>query len=687
MKFLFAVHNHQPVGNFDFVFEDSYQKSYKPFLDVLENFPNINFSMHFSGPLIDWLEKNHSGYLDRVAKLVDDGRVEIISSGYYEPVLVSIPDSDKIGQIQMMNEYIKSRFGQTPQGLWLTERIWEPSLAKPIVEAGIKFITVDDYHFSTSGKTGKDLNGYFLTEEQGKVLGIFPISQQLRYTIPFEPPKETIKILKKNSKDENSVMVMADDGEKFGVWPQTYELAFGKEKWVKKFCKTLEKNQEWLETMKFSDYFDNHKPLGRIYLQTSSYFEMSEWTLPTELGKKYHKHIEKLQKEEKFEKMKPFLRGGFWRDFLTKYDEANWMLKRTNFVAEKLENELMSSEARQAIWKSQCNCGYWHGVFGGLYLPHIRHANYSNIIEAEVKSGFKKGLERQDLDHDGNQEVSFSTDKLRAFFTPIGGAIRELDILDAKFNIVNTLARYSESYHEKLKLVGKKPTKENASIHDLVLVKEEGLDKHLFQDSHQRWLLQDHFFANDTKMTNVYKNNYKELGDFINGEFSIRGRFSSVILERDGLVNGLPVKLIKTANFKGNSIEFTIEIQNNSEKTLKATYGTEFNFSLLGGTAPDRFYKFDGVQPKNHFLNSKGKTKASEVKLVTEWEKMENTLNFNEKTNVWYYPIETVSMSEAGFERVYQSSVVLPVWKIKLDAGESTKFEFSLTTTVESEKN
>ncbi|MCC7430436.1 hypothetical protein IT568_06325, partial [bacterium] len=318
MKFIFGVHNHQPVGNFDFVFEDSYQKSYKPFAEILGKFPKIRFSMHFSGPLLDWLEKNHPDYLDKIAKLVSDGRVEIISSGYYEPILVSISDSDKIGQIEMMNDYIKKRFGQNPQGLWLTERIWEPSLAKPIAKAGIKFIAVDDYHFSTSGK--KDLNGYFLTEEEGFTLGIFPISQQLRYSMPFEMPSKTIKILRKNDKNTNSVMVMADDGEKFGVWPHTYETSYGKQKWVQKFCEILEKNGDWLQTLTFSDYFENHKPLGRIYLQTSSYFEMSEWTLPTELGKKYSAYIHTLKEKGSFEKLKPFLRGGFWRDFLTKYD-------------------------------------------------------------------------------------------------------------------------------------------------------------------------------------------------------------------------------------------------------------------------------------------------------------------------------------------------------------------------------
>jgi hypothetical protein len=40
---------------------------------------------------------------------------------------------------------------------------------------------------------------------------------------------------------------------------------------------------------------------------------------------------------------------------------------------------------------------------------------------------------------------------------------------------------------------------------------------------------------------------------------------------------------------------------------------------------------------------------------------------------LWRFPIETVSQSEGGFERVYQSSVVFPNWIIRLEPGEVWK--------------
>jgi hypothetical protein len=41
---------------------------------------------------------------------------------------------------------------------------------------------------------------------------------------------------------------------------------------------------------------------------------------------------------------------------------------------------------------------------------------------------------------------------------------------------------------------------------------------------------------------------------------------------------------------------------------------------------------------------------------------------------VWRDALETVSQSEGGYERVYQGTVVAPVWDVSLAAGEKTEF-------------
>lgn len=51
-----AIHNHQPVGNFDFVFEEAYTKAYEPMIALLEKHPGVRLALHYSGPLRDWLK-------------------------------------------------------------------------------------------------------------------------------------------------------------------------------------------------------------------------------------------------------------------------------------------------------------------------------------------------------------------------------------------------------------------------------------------------------------------------------------------------------------------------------------------------------------------------------------------------------------------------------------------------------
>lgn len=681
MKFIFGIHNHQPVGNFDNVFEEAYQLSYLPFFDVLDRYPNITFSIHVSGPLLEWLQNNHPDYLDRIAGFVENDRCEVISSGFYEPILISISDSDKIGQIQMMNEFIEKRFGRPPEGLWLTERIWEPGLVRPLVESGIKYIAVDDQHFSAVGKPLDELTGYYLTEDQGYVLGVFPISQRLRYSMPFEDPKSTIDLLRSNDKDHNSVMVMADDGEKFGVWPNTNTLCYG-EGWMNRMLSALSENSDWLETMTFRDYYHNHKPSGRVYLPTSSYFEMSEWTLPTQLGKKYGQYIERLKEGNQFQELRPFLKGGTWRDFLVKYDESNWMLKRANHVSSQVAER--NGEIRKSAWRSQCNCGYWHGVFGGLYLPHLRHALYSNLLKAEQELNYPPYFQ-QDIDHDGIREKFMNNENLQVILTPKGGAVRELDVKGKCFNLVNTLARYEEHYHHKLQEAENNGSEKTASIHDIVNVKEQGLEKLLFVDDHPRWMFQDHFFPVDTQPKQFYKNSYTELGRFINQSFQSRYSDGTLSFIRVENIIDTSVKLEKTVRLDGSSILFGISLKNQNDIPLKCLYGSEFNFSLLGGHAPDRYYELDGIRPDHSCLDRKSIENASKIALVTEWEQIRTEMDFGESTEIWLSPVETVSMSEAGFERIYQSSVLLPVWKLDLQPKSEFKLEFKLT--IETELN
>ncbi|MCK4754758.1 MAG: alpha-amylase, partial [Calditrichia bacterium] len=279
INFLFGIHNHQPIGNFDFVFQDAYEKSYLPFLKVLEKFPSIKMAIHFSGILLDWLKENQPDLIKKVKHMVDRGQLEIMTGGYYEPILSIIPEEDRVGQIRKLTETVKELFNITPDGLWLAERVWEPTLPTSLAKAGVKYTITDDTHFKYAGLTDDQLTGYYITEDLGNSTVLFPISKRLRYTIPFEDPEVTIEYLRSMAtEDGRNIVVFADDGEKFGVWPNTYNHVY-EEKWLERFFHALEENSDWINMIHFNQAIDLVAPIGKIYLPTASYAEMMHWAL------------------------------------------------------------------------------------------------------------------------------------------------------------------------------------------------------------------------------------------------------------------------------------------------------------------------------------------------------------------------------------------------------------------------
>jgi hypothetical protein len=724
VQFIFAIHNHQPVGNFDFVAEEAYQKSYLPFVKMLEKHPKIKITLHYTGILYRFFEQHHPEFLDLLKKLVAEGRAEILSGGFYEPILAVLPDDDKVGQIRMLTDYVRRKLGYDAEGMWLAERVWEPHLPKAIAAAGINHVVVDDFHFKMAGLRDDELDGYYLTEEQDAVLRIFPGSERLRYLIPFRRPEETIELLAcLKSTERNRLAVMADDGEKFGVWPETYRTVY-EEGWLDRFFTLIEQNSEWLETTTFSEYLKKEPPRGRVYLPTASYMEMGEWSLPTRAMKEYEEALAKAKHSPEFGGLRPFIKGGFWRNFLAKYSESNHMHKRMAMVSRKVREALAASDGPGAgktgpasrmvdhLYQSQCNDSYWHGVFGGLYLPHLRSAVYEHLIQAEVFAdkilkgrgtkdegrGKKKNsnsaswleIETGDFDCDGSEEVMLNSELLNIFIDPAeGGRITELDWKPRSFNLTNTLTRRREVYHEKILQMVKDKAPDAAggakTIHERVAVKEEGLQYHLLYDWYTRGSLLDHFLGSGVDLAGFMGCEYYEAGDFVLGAYGVKTNKANgravVVLERNGNVAGLGVKLRKELSLRGASPDLTITytITNLSAEELNTSFGAEFNFSLLAGNAHDRYYEIPGHVLDKRNLASTGETNnVNRVALVDEWLKLKLTLVFSQSAVLWRAPVETVSQSEAGFERVYQSSMVMPIWRISLGPGASWQTEITV---------
>lgn len=689
VQFIFGIHNHQPVGNFDHVFHDACDRAYLPFLETLQRFPSVHMAFHFSGSLIEWLEMNRPEILELLDTLVKRGNIELLSAGFYEPILTMIPNRDKLGQLRKMNRYLKKRFNYDAKGSWLTERVWEPHLVSPLSQAGLEYIVVDDYHFLSAGLRPEELSGYFNTEDEGCTIGVFPISQKLRYAMPFDDPQKTIDILRESAtEDGQQLLVMADDGEKFGIWPGTHHTVY-EQKWLERFFTLLTENQDWLHTTTFKAYHGTHRPQSLVYLPTASYFEMSQWTLPTQMGRDLDQFVHALQNRGEETLARPFVKGGIWRNFLSKYSESNWMQKRLVDVSDRIarmEDSLVGPvpvEIKDDLYRAECNCAFWHGVFGGLYLPHLRHAIYEHLLKAETALDkiVHEPLRVMDIDKDGYQEYQLRNDVLQVFVRENGATIQELDVLASNFNATNTLRRYSESYHEKLPYATTAAAG-NGSIHDLVLAKEENLQNYLFLDQNPRVSWIDHFYGADETQDNFYRSQAKDGSNFINTRFHVDRIKEGIKLTASGRIWNLPVMLTKELTLTSGGLHFKINIKNTADHAIHGLYGNEFNFGLLGGNSPDRYYELNGdASTRCALITQSDESNVSQITVASEWENFGVSLNFKSPVRLWRAPVETISMSEAGFERVYQASAVLPLWSFDLKPGKSLELMFDLEVT------
>ena len=452
IRLVFGLHLHQPVGNFDHVFEQHVHDVYRPILERLSERGFLPLVLHLSGPLLEWLEKHDTGYLDLLGKLVSDRKVELLLAGFYEPVLASLPRADRVEQIQWMRDAVRRRFGVDARGLWLTERVWEPELAADLADAGVRYALVDDRHFLVSGFASEQLHAPYWTESDGKRVALFPIDERLRYLIPFRPPEETAAYLRELRGAGHRLAVLADDGEKFGGWPGTKEWVYERG-WLDRFTGTInglvENGEVQLSTL--SDALDTVPSGGIAYLPTASYREMEGWSLPPDAALRLIRLERDLGEARLAGPDGALIRGAHWRNFLVKYSESNRMHKKMMALSLLCRRRGDPPAARRAIGRAQCNDAYWHGVFGGLYLPHLREAIWSNLAlaESELRRGEALGVEVLDLDGDGHDEIWVHSDRFSALLSPRrGGALEEYTIFATGVNYANTLTRRREAYHD-----------------------------------------------------------------------------------------------------------------------------------------------------------------------------------------------------------------------------------------------
>lgn len=667
---LLGMHGHQPVGNFPWVLGEAYAKAYGPFLEVIERHPRVRWTLHFSGPLVDWFQAEHPDYLRRLKALVRKGQVEVMSGGYAEPILPLIPERDAIGQLQRLTRQL-TRLGLGPcRGAWLPERVWEPSLPRVLRAAGLEYTIVDDHHLTLAGLGEAAGVGYWTTEDAGEAIALFPSSKPLRYLVPFQPVEQVIEHLRGRQSQSPRAVVLADDVEKFGLWPGTFRWVY-EEGWLDRFCRALAAESAWLTTTTFSRYLDTAPSLGRVYVPGASYEEMLQWS------------------------------GGQFRNFLAKYPEVNTMHKKMLWVSRRLEAARRRvphpspaarrrlDEAQTHLYRGQCNCAYWHGVFGGVYLAHLRSAVYRELLTAEssldhaAPRGRREGRRRHgplargrpwaevltgDFDGDGAPEPLVRSGLMDIWLDPSrGGAIVEWDDKTRGLNLLNTLTRRPEAYHATLAEAVSAPVEvaaggpAPATIHAGVRVKEPGLHDHLVYDPYRRVAALDHLLPAGAGEAASFAR-----GQLPDGALPPTAPYAwrverpagagRVILSRRAVLEGpagpVPVRVTKTVTLAARvptvTVAYTLVAEGAAPTPLR--FGSEWNLAL-----------------KDPHFNRVGTIAGARRLTVTDAHAdVQVEMTTSVPAACWYFPVETVSDSESGLERTYQHVCLTYVWDLVL---------------------
>jgi hypothetical protein len=412
-----------------------------------------------SGWLLDVLATNASRRHGAPGGDDPRGQVEWFGSGDCEPVLAAIPHRDRLSrQIATLSDKIERRFGMRPTGAWLTERVWESSVVTSLVATGIRYVAVDDYHFLCAGESQHRPPRQLFLHRRGR------------------PPTRPVPDLRSGAlppallarrrdgglagghlaRQGRRAAIYFDDIEKFGIWPDTYDWVYEKG-WLTQFVEgvlasPLIRTETYRRVPRPRTHARHRLPADHV-LHRNERMDAAGSRAP---------RVPRPGRGGKG--VRPF-RGAQALPARRHLAQLHVALPRSQLDAQAHARRVAAPGGaapaqrtpalQEWLHRAQANDAYWHGLFGGLYLPHLRRAIWNNLLKLEAALERLAPWPRQqqgDLDHDGHVETALRKQLLHAYVRDDGNAaLVELSSLPLAHNFGDTLRAYAEAYHDKIR--------------------------------------------------------------------------------------------------------------------------------------------------------------------------------------------------------------------------------------------
>lgn len=640
---LLGLHSHIPLNyeknwtNNELI--ENHLKFLNDLIEHLNNIGNTKINLHISGNLLKHMDKKYPSFSSTINHMLSSNQLELLSGGMYEPILPFIPREDRQNQIQLMNRFLNHTYGYTPSGAWLTELAWDPSIALDLVKSKIYYTCLSKKHFTNAGISENELEGYYITEEEGRKIAVFPILHNINELMHSLSPEEAVNKLFEN-KEKTSIVVFYR-----GLISDTKNL-----EWLKQFFNNLNLKSDYVEMSLFKDFFSKNKPNKRIYLNS-------------------------LNEQDQNSILKP------WKYYLLRYHEVNLIHKKMLRVSKKINLakegksrfkviKEMINQAQDLLYQGQINNSYWDNHLAGIYIPEERHATYEKLIRAEnlIENASRKGarwiqISESDYDCDGNDEIIIETDTQNIYISPaLGGAILEHDFKPKNLNVTNTISRRHEQYHS-----------ENPSSLD---------NGNIIYDNYTKLSLIEHFLDPDITLEALEKNKLNSLttnviNSYIPEKIKAKEDNSKVTLclhiNLVKLSNNPEIELKKSISTRSgdSALYINYSITNKSKEKIRFVFGVEFNLNPTHTIDKDSFVYLNGdpnIKTSSPSLRqSEQINDINQLSIFCKKQELDLTLFWDKKAIVYRYPIETFSYNFNDLKRIYQGMTIIPTWNVNLD--------------------
>ncbi|MCS7063293.1 MAG: DUF1926 domain-containing protein [Methylacidiphilales bacterium] len=672
-----VIHFYQPTGNFDHVVDDYIRNICGPFVATIEGLPSLRLTLHFDGSLLERITRCFPDLAMRLRCLCEQGQVELMGGGYFEPIFGMFRDEDGVRQLEKMSSLIYEHYKQRVRGAWLAESHWEPRYPSLLRRAGIRYTVLEDSLFLKAGCRSADLYEVYRTEYLGQELVVVPyLRSWLRLDLRQSLSEAKNLLMQASHRPYPQVMAMVQRGEHYFGGGVPRSIAAGREV-LEEWVSFLESEKQWVHTRTVGEYVDEPRRLWTIYLPEGCAHDVQKRTLLTESLVEYERSVAELSRRFDRDRFLNFMHVGTWNGFLRKYPEVNRMHKRLLYLSDELSKEGHiegRDQLTECILKAQCHTAFWHGDLDGCYANYFRNHVYEQILNVEKALWKERGevprLDRIDLDADGIEELRFHGGDVQMIVRPAyGGSVSELSELGLAYNVTNTFRRRKEAYH----------------------FSKGGVDVDVVEDWYERHLFQDHFVPLDTSLDDLERCRFIEYGDFIDQPFEIKEiaygpDHCDVELVREGGIYsfGRCQKLSCQKHYRmdrSGIIRLMYQLENRSPILLDCLWVIEANYSFLDGNDFQRSIHVCG--------NSHCSGERLDYDGVSDW-------NMSDKVKglLWSWRVQTpirlmqvpIYTTCGAEERIqsYQGSALFMQQRLCLAAGDRKAWwiEFSLAKNV-----